>query len=150
VITIIIQLVFWNKQAASSDPTFDQWPVVVANQIVQAASIISTCLPQLKAFLVSLQSGMLGADDLRRRNQIGISGYDGPSYPSKSSQSGGKSRKESRVTLPIKLLSLSSTKKSFNTYSSPGGMSNNRSDLFQRISDDGSSVTPIIAAVSSA
>ena len=47
-------------------------------QAVLAASIIATCIPQLRPFLTSLESGLIRVDDLRRHGQQGAYGYNGP------------------------------------------------------------------------
>ena len=63
---ITCELVFRNRIAGSEDRTFAAWPVVVCSQFVQALSIITACIPYLKPFFVSLESGMIRADDSRR------------------------------------------------------------------------------------
>ncbi|KAF7920718.1 hypothetical protein EAE99_008012 [Botrytis elliptica] len=59
------QLFFLNQRI--KDPTFDPWRTTICNQIVQCLSIITACVPYLKIFLNSLESGLLRLDDLRRR-----------------------------------------------------------------------------------
>lgn len=60
------------------DPTFDAWPVVLANQVVQNLGIVTACIPYLKPFFESLGSGMIRTDDLRRRGVNGAEyGYEG-------------------------------------------------------------------------
>jgi hypothetical protein len=51
--------------------TFDLWPTQLCAQLIQCASIVTACIPQLRPFLESLHSGMLCNDDLRRRGQEG-------------------------------------------------------------------------------
>ena len=63
---IMCELVFRNRIAGSEDRTFAAWPVVVCSQFVQALSIITACIPYLKPFFVSLESGMIRTDDSRR------------------------------------------------------------------------------------
>ncbi|KAL8783596.1 MAG: hypothetical protein Q9213_004525 [Squamulea squamosa] len=72
---IIVQLVYHNHAAHTSDITFKMWPVVLSAQTVQSLSIITACIPCLKPFLESLESGMLRSDDLRRRGIGGVYGY---------------------------------------------------------------------------
>ncbi|KAF7889638.1 uncharacterized protein EAF02_002053 [Botrytis sinoallii] len=59
------QLFYLNQKI--EDPTFDPWRTTICNQIVQCLSIITACVPYLKMFLNSLESGLLRLDDLRRR-----------------------------------------------------------------------------------
>ena len=63
---IMCELVFRNRIAGSEDLTFAAWPAVVCSQFVQALSIITACIPYLKPFFVSLESGMIRTDDSRR------------------------------------------------------------------------------------
>jgi hypothetical protein len=79
---------YYNVALDSSDPTFTMWQAVVATQIVQCLSIVTACVPYLKPFLDSLESGQMRADDLRRRGKTGVSGYGG----SGSTPHSGRSR----------------------------------------------------------
>lgn len=82
---IACQIYYSNMSLNSTDPTFVMWQAVVAMQIVQCLSIVTACVPYLKPFMVSLESGQMRADDLRRRGKTGVSGYGG----SGSNRSGG-------------------------------------------------------------
>jgi hypothetical protein len=82
------QIYYSNKSLNSNDPTFTMWQAVVAMQIVQCLSIVTACVPYLKPFLDSLESGQLRADDLRRRGKTGVSGYG--SHPSGGDSTGPK------------------------------------------------------------
>ncbi|KAF7952262.1 uncharacterized protein EAE97_001759 [Botrytis byssoidea] len=62
---VCCQLFYLNQRM--QDPTFDPWRTTICNQIVQCLSIITACVPYLKMFLDSLESGLLRLDDLRRR-----------------------------------------------------------------------------------
>lgn len=62
------------------------WQAIVTAQVVQCLSIVTACVPYLKPFLDSLESGQMRADDLRRRGKMGISGYGGSGS---NQQSGG-------------------------------------------------------------
>lgn len=84
---IIAQLVYLNRNPGSDDYTFDSWPMVLSSQSVQSLSIITACIPYLKPFLASLETGMIRADDLRRR---GITGT-GVQYTASIPSSGQKS-----------------------------------------------------------
>ena len=72
VVAIIIKLVYWNRWRAhgrTSDETLGIWTVILLMQIVQGLEIVATCCLNLPPFLLSLQSGFMHADDLRRRGQ---------------------------------------------------------------------------------
>lgn len=65
------------------------WQAVVAAQVVQCLSIVTACVPYLKPFLDSLESGQMRADDLRRRGKTGVSGYGGSGGSGSNQRSGG-------------------------------------------------------------
>ena len=91
---IILQLVYQNRAAHTKDRTFKMWPVVLSAQTVQSLSIITACVPCLKPFLESLESGMLRSDDLRRRGLSGAYGYGSHNLTSLSSaKSNGRKEK---------------------------------------------------------
>ena len=48
---------------------------MICTQLIQAASISAACIPYLKPFLKSFESGLLASDDLRRRGMKGVYGY---------------------------------------------------------------------------
>ena len=52
--------------SGGQDATFDLWLPTLAVQVIQNLSIITACIPYLKPFLESLETGMLGSDDHRR------------------------------------------------------------------------------------
>ncbi|KAI4267971.1 MAG: hypothetical protein L6R38_008012 [Xanthoria sp. 2 TBL-2021] len=86
---IIGQLVYQNRAAGTNDRTFEMWPVVLTAQTVQSLSIITACIPCLKPFLESLESGMLRTD-LRRRGMNGAYGYGSHNLTNLSARSNGK------------------------------------------------------------
>ncbi|KAM0548063.1 hypothetical protein ACHAPJ_010121 [Fusarium lateritium] len=49
----------------SQNPMFDMWKPTVIVQIIQCMSVMATCIPYLKPFLDSLESGQMIAGDLR-------------------------------------------------------------------------------------
>lgn len=59
------------------DPAFDPWRTTISNQLVQCLSIATACIPYLKPFLDSLESGLLRVDDMRRRGGIIADSYRG-------------------------------------------------------------------------
>ncbi|MCJ1361828.1 hypothetical protein MMC16_000928 [Acarospora aff. strigata] len=73
----IVQLIYLNRAANTSDFTFDHLPFVVCTQVVQNLSVITACIVYLKPFFESLESGMIRSDDLRRR---GLKSTTGSNY----------------------------------------------------------------------
>ena len=63
---IISELIFRNRVNGSKDYTYASWPVVICSQFVQVSSIVTACIPYLKPFFASLESGMIRSDDSRR------------------------------------------------------------------------------------
>lgn len=69
------------------------WPVVLCDLITQNLSITAACIPHLKPFIQSLESGMIRTDDLRR---LGLSSAYG--YGSGKAKSYQLSSLSSRIT----------------------------------------------------
>lgn len=46
------------------------WPWILISQVIQTATMISTCAPYLKQFLEAFPSGMFQSDELRRRGRL--------------------------------------------------------------------------------
>lgn len=67
VVATVAQLFYFDHTSDSQDPTLDFWSTAVCTQVVQNLSIITACVPYLKPFFESLESGMIRSDDLRRR-----------------------------------------------------------------------------------
>ncbi|KAF4629830.1 hypothetical protein G7Y89_g8316 [Cudoniella acicularis] len=107
------QLVFTNSDLASdvgSDPSFNLWKVIVCVQILLATSIMTACIPYLLPFLESLESGMLGADDLRRRGKTDAYGYGTAERSKDSTTNSGNasslSKKKNRDAVALQPVSL--------------------------------------------
>ncbi|KAL8808965.1 MAG: hypothetical protein Q9223_003746 [Gallowayella weberi] len=81
VVAVIAQLAYFNNAMSSRDVSFYLWSEIVCTQIVQSLNTITACVPHLKPFFDSLESGMIRSDDLRWRR-----GSDYPSTPSRSLQ----------------------------------------------------------------
>lgn len=62
----ISELYFRFQANKSSDQTFAEWPTWVSALFVQGSSIIFACVPFMKPFFNSLQSGFVRTDDVRR------------------------------------------------------------------------------------
>ncbi|KAK0510420.1 hypothetical protein JMJ35_006852 [Cladonia borealis] len=71
----VAQLVCLQRTSGSEDLTYRVWPAVMCNQLVQNLGIITACVPYIKPFLESLESGMIRTDDLRRRGVTAAYGY---------------------------------------------------------------------------
>lgn len=95
-------MVYTKREYDTTDPTFNTWPVVLCAEIVQCSSTVTACIPYLKPFLESLQSGMIRSDDLKRRGMdgsYGNSSQGGLTWKrSKSSQNAPKSPSPIRST----------------------------------------------------
>jgi len=78
------------------DPAFDQWGASISTQVVQCLSIVTACFPYLKPFLLSLESGLMRADDLRRRGQTHGDTYNHDNI-NKSDSSGSKRSKVKKM-----------------------------------------------------
>ena len=69
-----MQLIVIYEQAKTSEP-FLSWSFVASTLVIQCLGILTACVPYLKPFLQSLNSGMIGNDDIRRRGGSTIQDY---------------------------------------------------------------------------
>lgn len=92
VLAVALQIYYSKDALSSSDPTFDLWKSTLVMQVVQSLSILTACIPILKPFLDSLESGQLRADDLRRKQKMGGSNSDRAAYYGYRSGSAHNSR----------------------------------------------------------
>lgn len=95
----VLQLFYLNHASHSRNPTLDFWSTAVCTQVVQSLSIITACVPYLKPFFESLESGMIRSDDLRRRGMKFPYGYG--SGKSAGSTTQGPSQTPSRIAKPL-------------------------------------------------
>ena len=72
---VVAELILVNRAGYSIDRSFHAWRWTICTQLIQAASISAACIPYLKPFLKSFESGLLASDDLRRRGMKGVYGY---------------------------------------------------------------------------
>ncbi|KAH0594423.1 hypothetical protein MHUMG1_07773 [Metarhizium humberi] len=72
---LVFQIMFSGKSLATADPSFDMWKWSVIMAVVQCLNILTICIPNLKPFLDSLQSGQIRIDDLRRQGKSSSNGY---------------------------------------------------------------------------
>lgn len=56
---IIAQLTQLTGLRSATDITFDSWPYYISNQLVLNLSVLTVCVPSIKNFLISLESGMI-------------------------------------------------------------------------------------------
>ena len=67
VIAAAIRIAYLAKEPNSgNDLTLKAWPATLCALIVESLSVIAACIPYLKPFLDSLESGMMNNDQLRR------------------------------------------------------------------------------------
>ena len=97
---------------AMSDPSFDLWPFILCTQAVQAASLTAACIPHLRPFLESLESGMIRSDDLRRR---GIDRSYGYGDSSAKGSTVANNRSKGKATAVSSFVPLNSIHDSVNT-----------------------------------
>ncbi|KAK7398530.1 hypothetical protein QQX98_012078 [Neonectria punicea] len=84
--------IYYSIQAfAAEDISFSLWEAAITIQLVQCLAVFTVCVPNLKPFLDSLESGQIRVDDLRRQGQSSSNGY--PTY--KQGHSGYKSGQNS-------------------------------------------------------
>ncbi|EEU33353.1 uncharacterized protein NECHADRAFT_82920 [Fusarium vanettenii 77-13-4] len=80
---IICHMYYYKAATESNNPIFDMWPPTIITQVILCLSVMATCIPYLKPFLDSLESGQMIAGDLRgasskgsnSRSRSGPSGY---------------------------------------------------------------------------
>ncbi|KAF2661112.1 hypothetical protein K491DRAFT_477010 [Lophiostoma macrostomum CBS 122681] len=75
----------------TEDP-FLSWTFALLVMIIQTFGIVTACGPYLKPFLDSVNSGMIGNDDIRRRQGGTLNGYYGTKDSDRSKQSKGSSK----------------------------------------------------------
>lgn len=97
---LICQIYFSSKGLSSRDPTFDMWELTIIMMVVQVMSILAICIPNLKPFLDSLESGQIRVDDLRRQGKSSSGGYnsDKNGYKNSAQNSGVRSNSRGLVS----------------------------------------------------
>jgi len=70
---VIVQLITFNRAYGSLDFLRNLWPSAVTAEVVLCLSIIIPCVPYLRPFLESLDSGYLRHDGIRRIGQSELS-----------------------------------------------------------------------------
>ncbi|KAH9908356.1 hypothetical protein F4778DRAFT_776656 [Xylariomycetidae sp. FL2044] len=74
IVVSVVNLVFIQQLVLDENYILNVWKITVCAEIVQSCSIATACIPFLKPFLMSLESGFLRADDANRRKESGIDG----------------------------------------------------------------------------
>ncbi|RWA12217.1 hypothetical protein EKO27_g2899 [Xylaria grammica] len=64
-----VQLFYYRRLVFDETLLGNIWRAMIATEVVQVTSIITACIPFLKPFLMSLESGFLRADDMNRRHE---------------------------------------------------------------------------------
>lgn len=75
---IIAQIYLTQRANRSTDYSFAIWDSTVAIELVQCLALVTVCIPNLKPFLDSLESGQIRIDDMRRQGKSSSNGY--PAY----------------------------------------------------------------------
>ena len=70
----VARVIYLNDAFKSTDYTFAIWPAALCSAVLQSLSIITACIPYLKPFLESLESGLIRSDDLRRMGMTDMYG----------------------------------------------------------------------------
>ncbi|KAI8946018.1 hypothetical protein F4801DRAFT_593688 [Xylaria longipes] len=68
----VAQVFYLQQLALDKEYLSTVWQLVVSEEVVYTTSIIATCIPFLKPFLLSLESGFLRADDENRRGDTSL------------------------------------------------------------------------------
>lgn len=66
IIGVVSQMVFLNNAIKSNDVPFNLWAEFICAQTVQSLSIITACVPHLRPFFDSFETGPIRGDDSRR------------------------------------------------------------------------------------
>ncbi|KAG9250108.1 uncharacterized protein F5Z01DRAFT_695663 [Emericellopsis atlantica] len=78
---IVCHMYYYKQAVESSNPVFAMWPPTVIVQVIQCMMLLVTCIPFLKPFMDSLESGQMAAGDLRGTRSKGTNSRSGSGYP---------------------------------------------------------------------
>ena len=90
---IIAELYYRSATPKGTDRLYYAWRVVVCALLTQCLSIVTACIPYLKPFFISLESGMVRVDDTRRRGDTTRPGYYYKNNPEPNSNNSSKKSK---------------------------------------------------------
>uniref|UniRef100_A0A8H7KA19 Rhodopsin domain-containing protein n=1 Tax=Bionectria ochroleuca TaxID=29856 RepID=A0A8H7KA19_BIOOC len=79
---IVSHMYYFKRIADSPNPLFDMWQPTVIVQVIQCLSIMATCIPYLKPFMDSLNSGQMAAGDYRGTRSKGSNSRSQSAYAS--------------------------------------------------------------------
>ncbi|CAH0051614.1 unnamed protein product [Clonostachys solani] len=79
---IVSHMYYFKRIADSPNPLFDVWQPTVIVQVIQCLSIMATCIPYLKPFMDSLNSGQMAAGDYRGTRSKGSNSRSQSGYAS--------------------------------------------------------------------
>lgn len=108
VVAIIIPEIVYIRQALqSTDVLYEWWKVVLLTQLIIATSITCSSMQYLKPFLDSIESGLIKADDGRRKaGSSRLGSKASPRYGSRFSQDPTAKTESQRTTVPMKRISM--------------------------------------------
>lgn len=104
---IIAQIYLTERAGRSTDYSFAVWDSTVAIELVQCLALVTVCIPNLKPFLDSLESGQIRIDDMRRQGKssngypayrAGYAGYKGAQHSGHSRSRNPQSRNIDTLT----------------------------------------------------
>lgn len=105
VAAVIFQLIVTNGRLNSLDSTFDYWPIAVSMSISECLSIVTACIPYLKPFMDSLESGRIRGDNVHPRDtssqasKYGVYRRSGPSSKNSKSPTKNSVQRDNQVEL---------------------------------------------------
>ncbi|KAF7949332.1 uncharacterized protein EAE97_002841 [Botrytis byssoidea] len=76
VVASVIQVAYTRRLLINDLFLNNIWQTTVCQMVVQSTGIMAACIPFLKPFLMSLESGFLRADDVNRRTTAGMYGSE--------------------------------------------------------------------------
>lgn len=94
---VIFQTIVSNQRLNSSDATFDFWLIAISMSVSECLAIVTACVPYLKPFMDSLESGMI--DIAAPRVPPGTSGQFSNDRKSPTSPSHKFARVKNRLEL---------------------------------------------------
>jgi hypothetical protein len=116
---------------SSSNPTRDLWKWTLVTQVIECATILTSCVPYLRPLLESIPSGLYGSDEIRRRgtpSELGYARSKSGSYQLSSTNSKAgetkqckKNQAEAGIKRFLPMLSQDRTTNSNSASGLPGG-----------------------------
>ncbi|KAH7020352.1 hypothetical protein EDB80DRAFT_633825 [Ilyonectria destructans] len=82
---VMCHMYFYKRAIDSKHPIFDMWQPTIIIQVIQCMSVMATCIPYLKPFMDSLQSGQMNASEITGTRTAGSYGRSRSGYTSQGS-----------------------------------------------------------------